>query len=49
MAWEYSTGDFSYELKDGTKGSVPSSYLRVWRKVAGSWKVVAHFSRSHVE
>ena len=47
MAWEYSTGQMSYELKDGTKGAITNSLLRVWRKDAGQWKVAAHFSRPH--
>jgi hypothetical protein len=49
MAWEYSTGEQSYELKDGTKGAFTNSHLRVWRKDAGEWKVVAQFSRAHDE
>jgi hypothetical protein len=49
MAWEYSTGEMTFELKVGTKGRLTNSYLRVWRRVDGGWKVAAVFSHPHVE
>ena len=49
MAWEYSDGQLSYELKDGTNGTFRNATLRVWRKVDGAWRVVAHFSQRNAE
>ncbi len=49
MAWEFSTGRTSYELKSGTKNEFTVSLLRVWRKDAGQWKVAAQFVRPHEE
>ena len=49
MAWEFSTSELSFDLKDGTKVTLPTSTLRVWRKEQGAWKVAAVFNHPHAE
>lgn len=49
LAYEFSNGVLSYEMKDGRKVSFPNSILRVWRKEGGQWKVAAQFSQPHYE
>jgi ketosteroid isomerase-like protein len=47
LAYEFSNGELSFEMKDGRKRSTATSLLRVWRKEAGQWKIAAHFVRPH--
>jgi len=47
LAYEVSDHILSYEMKDGTKISTPSSTMRVWRKEEGQWKIAAQFSHPH--
>lgn len=49
LAYEFSDSVIRYELKDGTKGALQNSTLRVWRKEAGQWKIAAHFARPHYQ
>jgi len=47
MAYEYSDGVLSFDLKNGRHVSFPRSVLRVWRKENGQWMVAASFSHGH--
>jgi hypothetical protein len=48
LAYEFSHRELSYQLKDRKTVNVPTSFLRVWRKEAGQWKVAAMFSRERL-
>jgi len=46
MAYEYGTGDMSYEdLKTGKHVTFQTAYLRVWKSVEGECKVAAFMIR----
>jgi hypothetical protein len=47
LAYEYSDGRLSFELKSGEKVTLPQSRLRVWKKQNGQWKLAAGFSFPH--
>jgi hypothetical protein len=49
MAYEFSNTELSFDLKSGKKESFPASFLRVWKKEAGQWKIAAQFSRPHYQ
>ena len=45
LAYEYSSGQLSFDLKSGQHVSFPNATLRVWKKINGEWRVAAQFSR----
>jgi hypothetical protein len=45
MAYEFGNFTISYDAQDKTRTSFEGSYLRVWRKSSGEWKVDAYFAR----
>ena len=47
MAYEFSNGEQSFEMKSGKKETLYTSILRVWKKEANEWRVAATFSRAH--
>ena len=47
LAYEYSDGQLSFELKSGQKMTLQQSILRVWRKEQGQWKLAAGFTFPH--
>jgi ketosteroid isomerase-like protein len=47
LAWEFSDGVISFDMKDGRKVSFPQGILRVWRKEGADWKIAAIFTRPH--
>jgi ketosteroid isomerase-like protein len=49
MAYEFSTSELSFELKDSQKERLPTSVLRVWKKEASQWKIAAMFARPHYQ
>lgn len=49
LAYEFSNGELSFELKNGKKESLTNSSLRVWRKEAGVWKMAAQFTHPHYQ
>jgi hypothetical protein len=49
LAYEFSNGNVTFEMKDGRKVELPLSLLRVWRKEEGQWKAAAWFSVRHYE
>jgi hypothetical protein len=47
MAYEYSDGTVSFDLKTGEHVVTPNSTLRVWQKVDGHWTAAATFTITH--
>jgi hypothetical protein len=47
MAYEYSDGTVSFDLKSGQHVSFTNSSLRVWQKESGQWKLAASFTFPH--
>jgi ketosteroid isomerase-like protein len=47
LAYEYSDGMLTFDLKDGTHVTSPNSTLRVWQKQDGQWKMAATFTITH--
>jgi hypothetical protein len=48
FAYDYSDAELSFDVKSGRHFSFPLSTLRVWKRVAGVWTVVAEFHQPHV-
>ena len=48
LAYDFSDGELSFDVKTGRHVSFPFSTLRVWKRVAGVWTVVAEFHHPHV-
>lgn len=45
MAYEFGTANLSWDTPDQKHVAFESSYVRVWRKVDGQWKVDVFFAR----
>ena len=45
MAYEFGYGNLSFDTPENTHKSFEASYLRVWRKIQGEWKVDVFFAR----
>ena len=45
MAYEFGNFTISYDAPDKKRAGFNGSYLRVWRKIGGEWKVDAFFAR----
>ena len=45
MAYEFGYGDLSWDTPEKKHISFEASYLRVWRKINGEWKVEVSFAR----
>src|SRR6185436_4943496 len=45
MAYEFGDFTISFDAPDKNRTSFNGSYLRVWRKINGEWKVDAFFAR----
>ena len=46
MAYEFGNGTLSYDMADtNERGTIRTSYLRVWKKVDGEWRIAAEFRR----
>ena len=45
MAYEFGFGDLSWDTPDKKHISFENTYLRVWRKLQGEWKVEVLFAR----
>jgi len=45
MAYEFGDFTIGYDAPDKKRTSFNGSYLRVWRKIDGEWKVDASFAR----
>jgi len=46
MAYEFGNSTLAFDMADTKEHrSFNTSYLRVWRKVAGEWRIAAHFVR----
>lgn len=50
LAYEFSHSELRFALQNGEEETaIPSSVLRVWKKVGGQWKTVAMFARPHYQ
>ncbi len=49
MAYEFGLADLSWDTPEKKHIAFESSYLRVWRKVEGEWKVDVFFARPNEE
>ena len=49
MAYEFGTANLSWDTPDQKHVAFESSYLRVWRKLDGQWKVDVFFARPNEE
>lgn len=49
MAYEFGYGDLSWDTPEKKHISFEASYLRVWRKINGEWKVEVSFARPNDE
>jgi hypothetical protein len=49
LAYEFSSSELSFDLKNGTREILSTSTLRVWRKEGGQWKIAAWFNRPHYQ
>ena len=45
MAYEFGYGDLAWDTPEKKHVAIESSYVRVWRKMQGSWKVDLSFAR----
>lgn len=45
MAYEYGTGTLEFDEKNNNHIKGETAYLRVWKKVGGTWIVAAYFAR----
>lgn len=45
MAYEFGYADLAYDTPENKHESFEASYLRVWQKLQGEWKVAVFFAR----